>query len=503
MLWSFIDNFVPAKTHISFYLMNIIHDHRPPSLLASLLPIAVLIAGLISIITFYGAGAVQDMSHYILLTAAAIAASISVFYYRRPLRAMRTGLLKSAIQVLPTIPILLMIATVAATWMLSGVVPTLVCYGLEILNPSAFLVTTCAVCAIISVLSGSSWTTIATIGVAFMGIGSVWGYNPAWIAGAIISGAYFGDKVSPLSDTTVLASSTCDVGLFTHIRYLMWTSLPAMLLAMTVFAIAGMMSDHGSATQSSLMLTHLHETFNITPWCMIIPLATIGLILLRLNTAVTLGLGSLLGIAGIVLWQPHILASLSGTGSIYDMAIAVVRLLVTETSLSTGDPALDALVTTGGMKGMLPTIYLILSAMIFGGVLMGSGMLSRITHSITKRINSSRTTVTTTVATGLMLNGCTGDQYLSIILNGNLYRNLYRRNGLEPRLLSRSIEDSTSVTSVLIPWNSCGLTQSAVLGVATLTYLPYCIFNIASPLVSIATAWIGFRIRRVMKQAVA
>ena len=485
------------------YLMKISQNHRPPSLVASLIPIVVLIIGLVTIIMTYGAGAVQDMSHYILLSAAAIAAVISLVFYRRPLRAMRIGLMKSAAQVLPTIPILLMIATVAATWMLSGVVPTLICYGLELLNPSAFFVTACAVCAVISVLSGSSWTTIATIGVAFMGIGSVWGYNPGWIAGAIISGAYFGDKVSPLSDTTVLASSTCDVNLFTHIRYLMWTSIPAMAIALTVFAIAGMTGSHNVDRQSTMMLVHLHDMFNITPWCLLIPLATIGLIIMRLNTAVTLGLSSILGLAGIFLWQPDILATLSASTGISDIAKAIVRLLVTETSLATGDPILDSLVSTGGMEGMLPTIYLILSAMIFGGVLMGSGMLSRITHSITKRINSSKTTVTTTVATGLMLNGCTGDQYLSIILNGNLYRNLYRRNGLESRLLSRSIEDSTSVTSVLIPWNSCGLTQSAVLGVATLTYLPYCIFNIASPLVSIATAWIGFRIRRVMKQAVA
>ena len=476
------------------------HKHRSPSLVASLIPIFILIAGLVTIILTYGAGAVQDMSHYILLSAAAIAAAISMVLCRRPVRAMRIGLLKSAAQVLPTIPILLMIATVAATWMLSGVVPTLICYGLESLNPSAFLVTACAVCAVISVLSGSSWTTIATIGVAFMGIGSVWGYNPAWIAGAIISGAYFGDKVSPLSDTTVLASSTCDVNLFTHIRYLMWTSIPAMGVALTVFAIVGTTGNHNADQQSTMMLVHLHEMFNITPWCLLIPLATIGLIVLRLNTAVTLGLSSILGIVGIFLWQPSILASLSSSADITDVATAIVKLLVTETSLTTGDPTLDSLISTGGM---LPTIYLILSAMIFGGVLMGSGMLSRITHSITKRINSSRSTVTTTIATGLMLNGCTGDQYLSIILNGNLYRNLYRRNGLEPRLLSRSIEDSTSVTSVLIPWNSCGLTQSTVLGVATLSYLPYCIFNIASPLVSIATAWIGFRIRRVMKQVAA
>lgn len=482
-----------------------IKSRRQPSLVISLIPIAVLIAGLISIVIFLGADAVQQMSHGVLLAAAAVSAAIAFFYCRRPLRAMSTGMRKSATQVLPTLPILLMIATVSATWMLSGVVPTLISYGLELLAPKAFLVTACATCAVISVLSGSSWTTIATIGVAFMGIGTVWGYNPAWTAGAIISGAYFGDKVSPLSDTTVLASSTCGVNLFTHIRYLMWTSIPSMTVALVVFGIAGLFTDINDSQQSHLMVDQLSGIFNLTPWCLIIPTATVALIVLRLNTALTLAISTAMGIAGIFIFQPSVLNMLEGSGetSAIGHVMTIIHLLVTETSISTGNELLDSLVSTGGMEGMLPTIYLILSAMIFGGVLMGSGMLSTITHSIIKRVRKSRSTVLSTVGSGLMLNACTGDQYLSIILNGNLYRNLYRRNGLEQRLLSRSIEDSTSVTSVLIPWNSCGLTQSAVLGVATLHYLPYCIFNIASPMFTLLFAWVGFRIRAVTSRAVA
>lgn len=478
---------------------------RQPSLTVSLIPVAVLIAGLVSIVVFLGADAVQRMSQGVLLAAAAVCAAIALLYCRRPMRAMITGMRKSATQVLPTLPILLMIATVSATWMLSGVVPTLISYGLEVLEPRAFLITTCATCAVISVLSGSSWTTIATIGVAFMGIGTVWGYNPAWTAGAIISGAYFGDKVSPLSDTTVLASSTCGVSLFTHIRYLMWTSVPAMAVALAVFGIAGLLTPINNGVQSHSMMEQLSDVFNLTPWCLVIPAATVTLIALRLNTALTLAISTLMGIAGIFIFQPSVLVALEGSGeaTISGHIYTTLRLLLTETSLATGNELLDSLVATGGMKGMLPTIYLILSAMIFGGALMGSGMLSTITHSVTKRVRKSSSTVMSTVGTGLMLNACTGDQYLSIILNGNLYRNLYRRNGLEQRLLSRSIEDSTSVTSVLIPWNSCGLTQSAVLGVATLHYLPYCIFNIASPLITLAMAWIGFRIRSVAGRAIA
>jgi NhaC family Na+:H+ antiporter len=338
-----------------------------------------------------------------------------------------------------------------------------------------------------------------------MGIGSVWGYNPAWIAGAIISGAYFGDKVSPLSDTTVLASSSCGVELFTHIRYLMWTSIPAMALALIVFGAVGLFTPLTSLTHSTEMIDVLHHVFNITPWTLIVPGMTIVLIVMRCNTLVTLGVSTLMGIVGMIVFQPDVVALIAGGGdlSVMDYVVNTFKVLCTETSIATGDELLDSLVSTGGIEGMMPTIYLILSAMVFGGVLMGSGMLGVITHAVTHHIKSSRSTVITTVGTGLMLNACTGDQYLSIILNGNLYRNLYHRNGLEPRLLSRSIEDSTSVTSVLIPWNSCGLTQSAVLGVATLHYLPYCVFNIASPLISIATAWVGFKIKTLHTYAVS
>lgn len=478
--------------------MNIMHSSRP-SLLASLIPVGVLIFGLVTLILIFGAEDIQSLGQPLLLVAAIASVAISVTFYRRTFRAFRIGIAKAAVQVLPTVPILLLISTVAATWMLSGVVPTLICYGLDMLNPTLFLFTTCTVCALISVLSGSSWTTIATVGLAFMGIGTLWDYHPGWIAGAIISGAYFGDKVSPLSDTTVLASSTCGVRLFPHIRYMMITTIPALILALIVFTAVGIFHSGDSSQQSSGMVDALHASFNITPWCLLIPLITIIILALRAGTKLTLMASTLLGIAGIFLFQPDILAKLEGTqaASALTHISAIGRLLVTSTELPTGHEQLDALVATGGMQGMLPTIALILCAMCFGGAMMGSGMLFTITHAVTSRLSKTRNIVISTVVTGLMLNSCTGDQYLSIILNGNLYRNLYRRRGLDPRLLSRSIEDSTSVTSVLIPWNSCGLTQSAVLGVATLTYLPCCIFNIASPLITILVASIGFRIRPV------
>ncbi len=392
---------------------------------------------------------------------------------------------------MPAIPVLLSIATVSASWMMSGVVPTLIVYGLEILNPMLFLFLTCSICAIVSVLSGTSWTTIATIGVAFIGIGSVMGYEPGWIAGAIISGAYFGDKVSPLSDSTVLASTSCGVEMFTHIKYMMITTVPSMTISLLVFLAYGLFSSPQPMIEQHDIIVHLQSTFNISPWPLLIPLITCTLIIFRVKPLMTLIISTSLGIIGMFIFQPQIVASIDNNGF-----LAVIKVLFTSTSIDTGDEMLNSLVATGGMEGMMPTIYLVLCAMTFGGMLLGSGMIAAITKAFTRRLHSIRSIVTTTVGSGLFFNACTGDQYLSIILGGNVYKKLYRDNGLETRLLSRTLEDSVSVTSVLIPWNSCGVTQATVLGVATLTYLPYCIFNYLSPIMSIIVAYIGYKIVR-------
>lgn len=478
--------------------MNNRLNNRQPSLALSIVPIAFLLLSLIAIIIMRGADAVSSMSQIILLCATALSAGIATIVCHRPVRTLATGLAKSAKQILPAVIILFFIATVSATWMLSGVVPTLIDYGLEMLNPRLFLFITCAVCSVISVLTGSSWTTIATIGIAFMGIGTVFGYSDGWIAGAIISGAYFGDKVSPLSDTTVLASSSCGVELFSHVKFLMITSIPSMAIALIVFAFAGWSTPVTESAHSSEMVKFLNQSFNITPWILIIPAITLGLILLRVNTMATLAISSLLGLAGLFIFQPRLAGSILGNGldSVTGYISTAADVLLTETRISTGNELLDSLVSTGGIEGMMPTIYLVLCAMLFGGAMLGSGMLSTITHAFTRRLRSPRSIISTTVGSGLFLNACTADQYLSIIIGGNLYKNLYRRNGLDARLLSRSLEDSISVTSVLIPWNSCGVTQATVLGVATLSYLPYCIFNIMSPLMSLLVAWTGFRINR-------
>lgn len=472
---------------------------KVPSVVLSSVPIVFLLLAIVGVIVFYGSDMVSVVSPWVLLSAAGLAVVLGVVSGTLRLNVFRQGMWRSARQTLPAIPLLVLIATVSATWMLSGVVPVLIEYGLNVLNPTMFLFVACTVCAFISVLTGSSWTTIATIGVAFMGIGTVMGYSPGWIAGAIISGAYFGDKMSPLSDTTVIASSSGGVDLFEHIRYMFFTSGPAMLISLAVFAAAGFLTDTSMAGDSAAgILSGLERTFDLNAWVLVIPAVTAVLIVLRVPTLITLAVSSLLGLIGIFVFQPQVVEALCG--DVADARAAILtagRVLLTETSLATGDDALDSLVGTGGVTGMLPTVFLVLCAMIFGGAMIGTGMLRSISEAFTSVIRRRSSLVSTTAASGVLLNACTADQYLSIIISSNMYKPIYQKFNLEPRLLSRTVEDSTSVTSVLIPWNSCGVTQSTVLGVATLTYLPFCVFNYLSPLMSIVMGMTGWRIRTV------
>lgn len=478
--------------------MSRIEENALPRLWVALLPVIVLLATLVALILTKGADSVQSFGPLVLLFAAASGLVLSFVSRSFSRDRFVCGFMGSVRQVAPSLPILLLIGTVSATWMLSGVVPIMIEFGLKVLDPDLFLMIACVVSALISVLTGSSWTTIATIGVAFMGIGLVMGYSPGWIAGAIISGAYFGDKISPLSDTTVLAASSCGVNLFSHIRYMMLTTVPSMVITVAVFAVVGFMTDHADTASESGLITDLQASFNLTPWLLIVPVITGVLIAMRLNTYLTLALSSLCGLAAMLVFQPSVVQSLAGTDTVSaaDMLRVSVTSLGSSTSLSTPSPLLDSLVETGGMAGMLPTVWLVTCAMIFGGVMLGTGMLASITVALTRRLRTARSTVSATVVSGLGLNACTGDQYLSIIISSNIYRSMYESNGLERRLLSRTVEDSVSVTSVLIPWNSCGLTQSTVLGVATLTYLPCCVFNIVSPLMSLVMTWVGIGIRK-------
>ena len=471
---------------------------RIPSAWLSALPLAVLAVLLYVVIRCFGGDSINGGSQIALLSATSVCVMLAIGVYRCRWSVLEEAIIDNIRASASAIIILLLIGAIAGTWMVSGVVPTMIYYGLEILHPSFFLVASCLICAGVSLMTGSSWTTIATIGVALMGIGRAMGFPEGWVAGAIISGAYFGDKVSLLSDTTVLASSTVGVPIFTHIRYMLYTTMPSFAVALAVFTVAGLNLSHDGATHAELYADTLRATFRITPWLLLVPLATGVLIARKLPAIVTLFASVVFACVAMLLAQRGLVASVAGVESL-DFLSGFKGVLMScfgPTAVDTGNAQLNDLVATRGMAGMLNTVWLIICAMCFGGVMTGSGMLRSLTAVFLRVVRRAFSAVASTVGAGLFFHPCPADQYISIILSGRLVRDLYAGRGPEGRLLSRSVEDSATVCSVLVPWNSCGMTQATVLGVATFTYLPYCIFNIVSPCMSLLVAAVGWKIKQ-------
>ena len=476
-------------------LRNRLFKAREVSIWLSLIPMIVLVVMLALVIKVFGADSIEGGSQISLLLASSVAAFIAVVICRTPWSKLENAIVENIRTSASAIIILLLIGAIAGTWMLSGVVPTLMYYGLQIIHPKVFLAVACLICAVVAVLTGSSWTTIATIGVALMGIGEAYGFSEGWVAGAIISGAYFGDKVSALSDTTVLASSTVRVPLFEHIKYMSITTMPSFVIALIVFAIVSLTYSSDTMSQVAELSQVLKNSFNLSAWLILVPVITMILIVRRLPALVTLFISVVMACIAMAIAQPEIVREIGGEGA-FSTFRAIMNACSTSTALDTGNATINELVATSGMKGMLNTIWLVLCAMCFGGVMSGSGMLTAITQLFAKFAYRTVSVVSSTLATGLFANLLTADQYISIIITGNTFRGLYEKRGLEGRLLSRSVEDAATVTSVLVPWNSCGMTQSTVLGVATLTYLPYCLFNLISPCMSLLVAMIGYKIVR-------
>lgn len=458
----------------------------------ALIPFVVLVALQVLVIRQFGSDAIDGASQTVLLFSAGVAVAIAMLFYKVPWKRIDHAIGENIRTIGPAVLILFLIGAISGSWMVSGVVPTMIYYGMQILTPSLFLFFTCIICALVSLVTGSSWTTVATVGIALVGIGTAHGYSVGWTAGAIISGAYFGDKISPLSDTTVLASSVGEVPLFKHIRYMLITTVPSFTIALVIFLVASLTHTSGGALEAETFAEGLQGTFCISPWLLLVPVFTGILIALKLPAAIILFL-SALAAGGVMLFvQPDIVAGI-GDGNMFR---GLMKTFYSDTAIDTGNAVLSELVQTRGMKGMLSTVFLIFCASTFGGALTGGGMMQSLTAALARGISGRRTLVSATVSTGLFANMVTGDQYLSIVLTGNIYKKLYRDKGFEGRLLSRSTEDSATVTSVLIPWNTCGMTQSMVLKVPTLDYLPYCFFNIISPLMSILVAMIGYKIFR-------
>lgn len=474
------------------------HLKKMPSPLLSLVPILVLVALLFVTIRTFGSDALSGGSQVVLLTTTAVASLLAMIFCKVKWKDIEKAICDNILGIATALIILLLIGALSGSWMISGVVPTLIYYGMQIIHPSFFLASCCVICAVVSVMTGSSWTTIATIGIALMGIGEAQGFATGWVAGAIISGAYFGDKISPLSDTTVLASSVTHTPLFSHIRYMMLTTVPSMVITLIIFTVAGFAHTSETSAQIAEFATSLKDTFHISLWLLVVPAVTGLLIAKKVPSLITLFISAALAGVFAIFFQPHLLYEIAGVTPQGDSSLfkGLFMTLYGSTGIETGNEALNSLVATRGMAGMMNTIWLIICAMCFGGAMTASGMLESLTSVFLRFMKRRVGMVASTVFSGLFLNIVTADQYISIILTGNMFKDIYKDKGYESRLLSRTTEDSVTVTSVLVPWNTCGMTQATILGVSTLTYLPYCFFNLISPLMSITMAVIGFKIKQ-------
>ena len=468
-----------------------------PSILQALLPILFLIISLFINVRIFGDAALDGSNQIILMLSAGVASIVAIrLGYKW--KKIRSSIVKSISSALSSIIILLLIGSLAGTWLLSGVVPAMIYYGLQVLNPTTFLVAATIVCAIVSIATGSSWTTAATVGIALIGIGTALGLKPGIVAGAIISGAYFGDKMSPLSDTTNLAPAMVGTDLFTHIRYMAYTTVPSITITLIIFLIIGLMQDSsGSTTSTQEILDAIKGSFYISPVLFIVPIVVVIMIIRKIPAIPAIMFGAILGGIFAAIFQPETVLSVSEYKNLSAEAyyVGIMKAFYGDIQIITGQEIVDDLLSSGGMYGMLGTVWLIISAMIFGGVMEGTGMLRRIAESIISIVNSTGSLVASTAGTCVFFNITASDQYLAIVVPGRMYTDTYKEKGLAPENLSRTLEDSGTVTSALIPWNTCGAYHANVLGVATLAYLPFAFFNLISPFMTIFYAYMGIKIR--------
>lgn len=463
---------------------------KSPSIYIACVPLVILVALIACVVSIFGDDSLSGASQVALLMATACSVCIGIFRGYITWADFEKAICEKVAGVSSAIIILLLIGALGGSWMVSGVVPLLIYHGMNILHPAWFLVSACVICAVVSVMTGSSWTTIATIGIALLGIGKAQGFDEGWIAGAIISGAYFGDKISPLSDTTVLASSSVGTPLFTHIRYMLFTTVPTFSITLIIFALFGFFQGAEGASDVAQVQQALSQTFNLSPWLLLVPILTALMISRRMPSIAVLFLATLIACIAAVLTQGELLDQVAGDDleGLARRFKGTMIVVYGSTALDTGVPSLNDLVATRGMSGMMGTIWLILCATIFGAAMTVTRMVDSIMNGILHLVRGVVSLVASTAFVGFFFNIVTADQYLSIILTGNMFADAYRKRGLQPRLLSRTAEDSATVTSVLVPWNTCGMTQSSVLGVATIAYLPYCFFNYLSPLMTILVA---------------
>jgi len=471
------------------------------STIISVVPLFVLIGLLAVCVYFFGSDSILGASQVSLLAASGISIFFGMMLFKVPFKDFEESVGNNIKGISSAILILVMVGAISGTWMMSGIIPTFIYYGVQIISPKFFLPTACIICAFVSVVTGSSWTTIATIGVALLGIGKAEGVSEAMAAGAIISGAYFGDKISPLSDTTVMASSVVGTPLFQHIKYMLLTTVPSITIALICFTVFGITHSAASEGEIEMYTTTLDNAFNLSPWLFVVPILTGWMIYKKKPAIIVLALSALMAAIFGIIFQGDIICTIARDAAdvstkASELFVGTVKVIYDSVSYDTGVEQVNNLIASRGMLGMLNTIFLILCAMCFGGCMKASGMIGRIAAILMPMTKTRVGLVGATASTGFLLNGIVSDQFLAVILTADIYKEIYKKEGYEPRLLSRTVEDSATVTSPLFPWSSCGMTQATILGVPTLLYAPFCIFNWISPLMSIFMAILGYKIVR-------
>ena len=476
-------------------------ENKELNIWEALIPLLVLIGLLAFNVFVFGDDGLSGTNQFILLLGGAVAAIVGFnnnVSYERMMDEIGSNFKSTAGALL----ILLMVGALAAAWLISGIIPAMVYYGLKILHPSIFFPATVIICSIISIATGSSWTTSATVGIALVGIGNAMGLPAGMTAGAVLSGAYFGDKLSPLSDTTNLAAVMAGTELFTHIKYMLFTTVPSIVIALIVFTILGLTQNTSGAVDTASIMTAIDGTFNISGWLFLVPIAVIVMIIKKTKPLIALLGGTLLGAVFALIFQPDIIVGVAGAEQLDFVAgyKGTMQAMTTGASIETPNAELNDLFSAGGMKGMLGTIWLILCALVFGGIMDAIGALARISRALLSMAKSTFGLFASTVASCLAVNISASDQYLAIVVPGKMYAKAYEEKGLAPENLSRTLEDSGTVTSVLIPWNTCGAYQATTLGVSVFDYAIYAVFNYVSPFMTLIFAAFAIKIKQLKEQ---
>lgn len=476
---------------------------KEPHFFVSLIPVLVLISLLTINVNVYKDDATSGPNQLALLISAVVAAILGVKVLKRPYKKIEKHALNTIGLAMQANVILLIVGSVIGIWILSGVVPTMIYYGIQMISPAVFLPISCIICAIVSLATGSSWSTGGTVGIALIGIGQTLGIPVGMVAGAIISGSYFGDKMSPLSDTTNLAPAIAGSNLFEHIKHMMYSTVPAITIAIILFTIVGFSYSANNApiTDIDQVVKVIDQHFNVGPHMLLVPLAVVALVAFKVPAIPSLLFGLLIGAIFAFIFQQDLMASFIGAEFSFKTAYkAIITTAYNGFSIETGNKLIDSLFSRGGMSGMLNTVWLILMAMVFSGVLEATGMLAQLANGILRLVKGTTSLVGATIGSSVILNMTASDQYLAIVVTAKLFKSAYKKFGLQPKNLSRAVEDGATVTSVLVPWNSGGAYFSSILGVSTLTYLPFCFFNLLSPLCSMTIAALDWKMDRLEQE---